>query len=102
MNSKVPITPPDLHIQRGDVDKAIGLHQAEDDEDDDGAWLHVQHSRLPASNVFAQIHYNGFWFYIPNSDWRTKRTFSLLTYLFSLQASETSADKAPTITIPAG
>ena len=102
------ITPPDAHIQRGDVHKAIGLHLAEDegdddnDDDDDGAWLHVQHSRLPAYNTFTQIYYNGFWFYIPNSDWRTKRTFALLTYLFSLQASDTLSDNVPRITIPAG
>jgi hypothetical protein len=51
-------------------------------------------------DAFAQVFYNGYWFYIPKSDWRSKRTFALLTYLFSLQATE--AGEGPLVTIPAG
>jgi hypothetical protein len=64
-------------------------------------WLCVEHSRLPQVDPFAQVLYNGYWFYIDKSDWSSKRTFALLTYLFSLQ-STTKGQTAPLLTVPTG
>jgi hypothetical protein len=64
-------------------------------------WLCVEHSRLPQVDPFAQVFYNGYWFYIDKSDWSSKRTFALLTYLFSLQ-STAKEQTAPLLTVPAG
>jgi hypothetical protein len=81
-------------------------HQAsdrssQDAEEDDSRWLRVEYSRLPQVDPFAQVFHNGYWFYIDKSDWSSKRTFSLLTYLFSLQSTAT-AQASPVITVPAG
>lgn len=96
--------PPDEHVERGWVVSAFKYSDEEDEqpeqENDSSAWLDIRHSRLPAPNAFTQVFYSGYWFYIPKSDWRSKRTFALLTYLFSLQATE--AGKGPLVTIPAG
>jgi len=64
-------------------------------------WLCIEHSRLPQVDPFAQVFYNGYWFYIDKSDWSSKRTFALLTYLFSLQ-STAKEQMAPLLTVPAG
>ena len=65
------------------------------------AWLRVGHSALPAMDAFAQVRYNGHWFHIPQSDLRSKRTFSLLSYLFALQATVPRGG-VPLVTVPAG
>jgi hypothetical protein len=64
-------------------------------------WLCIEHSRLPQADPFVQVFYNGYWFYIAKTDWSSKRTFALLTYLFSLQ-SAAKGQTAPLITVPAG
>jgi hypothetical protein len=64
-------------------------------------WLCVEHSRLPQADPFAQVFYNGYWFYIDKSDWSSKRTFALLTYLFSLQ-STAKGQTVPLLTVPTG
>lgn len=64
-------------------------------------WLCIEHSRLPQIDPFAQVFYNGYWFYIDKTDWSSKRTFALLTYLFSLQ-STAKEQAAPLLTVPAG
>ena len=66
-----------------------------------GKWLSVQSSRLPHVDSFAQIYYNGCWFYISNSDWSSKRTIALLLYLFSLQESDIPGG-TPLVTVQAG
>jgi hypothetical protein len=71
------------------------------EQDSDSQWLCIRHSHLPQVDPFAQVLYNGYWFYIDKSDWSSKRTFALLTYLFSLQ-STAQAQMAPVITVPAG
>jgi hypothetical protein len=72
-------------------------------QDDEGTlrWLHIQHSRIPQVDPFVQVFYNGYWFYIDKSDWSSKRTFALLTYLFSLQATA-KGQAGPLVTVPAG
>jgi hypothetical protein len=65
------------------------------------ASLHVRHGRGPRADAFVQVCHRGHWFFIPDSDVRSKRTFALLNYLYSLQTSDVS-DKGPLLTVPAG
>jgi hypothetical protein len=51
-------------------------------------------------NAFVAIHYQNHWFYIDNRDYKSKRTFSFLLFLFTL--TEPGAQKGPAITIPTG
>ena len=71
------------------------------DEEDAPRWLRVEHSRLPQIDPFAQVFYNGYWFYVDKSDWSSKRTFALLTYMFSLQ-STAKGQAEPLLTVPTG
>jgi hypothetical protein len=52
------------------------------------------------SGAYAAIPYEGQWFWIANDDWKSKRTFTAILFLFTL--SDTGGEqKLPTITIPA-
>ncbi len=52
-------------------------------------------------DAFVFVHYRDYWFYIDDTDFRSKRLFSFLLFLFTL--AETGAPgKAPVLTIPTG
>ncbi len=56
--------------------------------------------KFPPSETFAKIHYRGYWFWIEDSDWRTKRALTAVMFFFTL--AETGAqERLPLITIPA-
>jgi len=65
-------------------------------------WMRIERSRLPKADPFVQVHYGGGWFSISKTDWSSKRTFALLTYLFSLQATDVGGQSAPVVTVEAG
>jgi len=48
---------------------------------------------------FAAVQYRGYWFWIEDSDWQTKRALSAVMFFFTL-ADTGPADKLPLITIP--
>lgn len=85
------------HVNDGEVFNASNPS----DDPSIPAWMRVEHSRTPKLDAFVQVYYNGYWFYISKDDWSAKRTFALLTYLFSLQASDL-APAQPVVTIPTG
>ncbi|MBI1824765.1 MAG: hypothetical protein HY287_06495 [Planctomycetes bacterium] len=89
-------TPPADHLKSGQV-----LPGTPAEQNASAKWLDIQCSKLPVTNAFVQVHHNGYWFYIPRSDFRSKRTFSLLTYLFLLQSADVSG-MGPMLTVPAG
>ena len=91
------ITPPKKHIEGGYVQKVDAEQVAVVTQ----PWLTVEFSTTPNLDPFVQVRYNGYWWYIKKSDWQSKRTFALLTYLFSLQATETAAS-LPLVTVQAG
>jgi len=51
-------------------------------------------------DAFVAVPYEGQWFWIENDDWRSKRTFSSILFLFTLTNTD-SKDRAPLLTIPA-
>lgn len=91
------VTVPKQHRESGQVAK-IG---AKEDSVVTDSWLNVEFSRLPQVDAFVQVRYNGYWWFIRKTDWNSKRTFSLLTYLFSLQATDVTA-AMPIVTVQAG
>lgn len=50
--------------------------------------------------AFVTVPYEGEWFWIANDDWKSKRTFSSILFLFTL-ADTGGTQQLPTITIPA-
>ncbi len=62
-------------------------------------WLSIQSSSTPRPDAFVQIRHKRHWFYIADSDVQSKRTFALLTYLYSLQASDMTG-RGPLLTVP--
>ena len=60
----------------------------------------IKCSPLKPANAFASVHYRNQWFWVDDRDWRTKRAFTAVMFLFTM--AETGADeKLPLITIPA-
>jgi len=91
------ISVPAEHVQS----RQTSMRPSPTDEEDASRWLRVEYSRLPQIDPFVQVFYNGYWFYIDKSDWSSKRTFALLTYMFSLQ-STAKGQAEPVLTVPAG
>jgi len=88
---------PPEHLKSGEIMNPF----TSQDEAPAEHWLVVKHSRVPVPDAMAQVFYRGHWFYVPRTDWASKRTFALLTYLFSLQASG-AASQLPMVTVQAG
>jgi hypothetical protein len=61
--------------------------------------LDIHCSLLPPIQAFVSIPYRGHWFYLDDSDVRSKDTFALLSLVFSLQAGEMPTT-LPVLTIP--
>ncbi|MEM1184076.1 MAG: hypothetical protein AAGI53_03635 [Planctomycetota bacterium] len=61
----------------------------------------VHESKDRPQNAYASVWYRDRWFYIDDSDRRTKSTFSLLNQLLALQAGEFES-KGPILTLPVG
>jgi hypothetical protein len=63
--------------------------------------LHVQTSRTPPEGAFVAVQYREYWFYVDDSDLQSKRAFTLLMFLFELQAPA-GGGAAPLLTLPTG
>jgi hypothetical protein len=88
--------PPADHVETGQV-----LPGTPAEKNASATWLDIQCSRLPVTDAFVQVRHNGYWFYIPRSDFRSKRTFALLISLLSLQTADV-AGLGPMLTVPTG
>jgi hypothetical protein len=62
--------------------------------------LHIQSGSSKPSDPYVAVRYEGEWFWIANDDWKSKRTFSSMLFLFTL-ASTGGSQAAPALTIPA-
>jgi len=62
--------------------------------------VQIKCSANKPADAFAAVHYRNQWFWVDDRDWRTKRAFTAIMFLFTM--AETGADeKLPLITIPA-
>jgi len=63
--------------------------------------LHVRTSQTPPEEAFVAAQHRGSWFYVDSSDMQSKRMFTLLMFLFELQAPA-GGGAAPLVTLPTG
>jgi hypothetical protein len=61
----------------------------------------VQKKRPKDKNAAVAIEYEGYWYYLPASDKRSKSTLALIQALFNLQLSEPKSG-GPVLTLPVG
>jgi hypothetical protein len=52
------------------------------------------------ADAFSAVHYRNHWFWVDDRDWRTKRAFTAIMFLFTM-AETGGNEKLPLITIPA-
>jgi hypothetical protein len=52
------------------------------------------------ADTYAAVHYLGYWFWVDNGDWQTKRALTAVMFFFTL-ADTGATEKLPLITIPA-
>ena len=62
--------------------------------------VHIFSGRTKPSDTFAAVHYRDHWFWVDQSDWRTKRALTAVVFFFTL-AETGDPGKLPLITIPA-
>jgi hypothetical protein len=60
----------------------------------------VHSGKQKPPEAFASVFYKDHWFWIDDGDWRTKRAFAFIMFLFTL-ADTGSPERLPLITIPA-
>jgi hypothetical protein len=91
---------PEAHAQEGRALPTATFPEADDPS------LHslmkVSSSLEQPVEAFVAVRYQNYWFYIPHSDQQSKQAFTLLTYLFQMQALPEAPSAAPVITVPAG
>ena len=66
-----------------------------------GGVLRVRSISKRPDNAILRVFYRGTWFYIKDSDLKSKSTFSLLSQIFSLQAGKIK-DNSPVLTLGVG
>ena len=63
--------------------------------------FHIKSSSEKPSDAFVSIKYRGNWFYIDDTDVESKRTYSLFSQIFAIQAGQIQVER-PTLTLPIG
>ena len=61
--------------------------------------MRIQSSRHKPAQPYAAVRYKGYWFWIDQSDWRTKRTLAMVILLFTL-TNTGQGERLPVLTIP--
>lgn len=87
---------PRAHLVEG---RTEGFPQSEDGQS--YVPLRVRSQREQPSDAFVAVQYQGYWFYLDQSDIQSKLVFQMLLALFELQAPAGGA-VAPLLTLPAG
>ena len=94
------VDPPQVHEDQGLVTITVTPQGERFDWDEvTGNLMKIRSQASQPSNAFVQINYRGHWFYISDSDLKSKSTFNLLTYVFSLQSAGAGA-ASPLLTVP--
>ncbi len=94
------VAAPQDHISRGLVTVTASAGAQDLDWNTvTGNLLHIRSSASMPADAFTRVRYRDHWYSIGDSDLQSKATFSLLTYLFSLQAAGTP-EGSPLLTVP--
>jgi hypothetical protein len=87
---------PDADLKEG---RAIGaLVSANSGEKNEP--VRIKCSRDKPADAFATVHYRNQWFWVDDRDWKSKRAFTAIMFLFTM-AENSGDEKLPVITIPA-
>jgi len=70
-------------------------------EDSEQMPFHVRSGEQPPEDAYAAVSYRNRWFWIDDTDYRSKRAFSLIMFLFTL-SEEGDNQRLPVLTIPTG
>jgi hypothetical protein len=68
--------------------------------EDQRQYVRIQSGKAKPANAFAAARYRDHWFWIDNGDLQSKRSLTLVMFLFTL-ADTGSPEKLPIVTIPA-
>lgn len=90
---------PESHIEENRASPGISSAVHPASADDQRVVIHSSTSR--PEDAFIAIEYRDHWFFIEDTDFRSKRIFSFLLFLFTL-AESGSQGLAPILTLPAG
>lgn len=94
----------EIHVPEMDVERHV-VHATPDfkafGEDEPGPLIEIHASYKKPAGAFIAVQYRGSWFWIDDSDFFSKKLFSVLMGLFMITESGTG-DFAPILTIPAG
>jgi len=85
---------PESDIQEKRTVPLFGISVKEDDP------IRIRCSEERPEDAFISVKYRKRWFWVSDQDWRSKRTMSILQFLFLLNDSDVEAN-LPQITIPA-
>lgn len=70
------------------------------DSTSQGDPVKIKCSKDKPADAFVAVHYHNRWFWVDDRDWRTKRAFMAIMFLFTM-TQETGEERLPLITIPA-
>lgn len=90
---------PETHIQENRASR--GSHNNSTSIDEKRSRVLIKSSEKKPDDAFLAIEYRDHWFYIEDTDYRSKRLFSFLLFLFTL-AESGSQGLAPVLTLPSG
>ncbi len=94
----------EVRVPAEDVERGVAVaNPSRDQETPEGAsdWLVIRSSESAPSNSSLSINYRGHWFYIDDSDLRSRETFAMLTALFAVVGG-TVPGAHPVLTLPVG
>lgn len=86
---------PDAHL--GEQRAAPAFEHASSEQRDIGR---IRSGTSKPAEAFAAVQYRGYWFWVDDSDWRTKRAMTAVMFFFTL-AETGGGERLPLITIPA-
>jgi hypothetical protein len=90
---------PDEHVQENRA--SPGVYDEIDSKAEERSRIEIMSDTDEPEDAFISVFYRDHWFYIDDRNFRSKRMFSFLMFVFTLVESG-SVEKAPAITIPAG
>jgi hypothetical protein len=90
---------PPEHVEEGRA--SPGVYDRKSDLDRQRSRVKIYHSAGEPDDAFVSVKYRDYWFYIDDRDFRSKRAFTFLMFLFTLAETGVPEEK-PVITIPTG
>jgi hypothetical protein len=90
---------PEEHVHENRA--SPGVYDEIDTEHKERSRIKILSDSNEPEDAFVAVYFRDHWFFIDDRDFRSKRMFSFLMFIFTLVESGAS-EKAPTITIPAG